>query len=543
MVSKLPLESFSNLVNKHPDKPYLHQPVERELHIFTWSEVDCSARKIAKSLQDMGLTEGDRVGILSKNCAEWFIADLAIMMAGMISVPIYFTANRDTIKYIIEDSDTKVVFVGKLDSLVEAEAGIAEQIPKITFPYPTLQGQFSWETMLENQLLENVHTAKATDIMTIVYTSGSTGKPKGVLITHQNLASAALETAIHLEASGDDHVMSYLPLAHITERSIVENLSFHVGCSVFFIESLDTFIDDVKIGQPNVFGSVPRLWTKFQGEILNKIPDKKLQFLLKIPIINKIVAKKIRIGLGLNNTRLFLSGTAPISPSILEWYKGIGISISEAWGMTESSGMSCVNYPYKTSGIGSIGKPISCVEMKIGIANEILIRGSAVFEQYYNNEEATAESFIDGWFRTGDMGSVAEDGNFNIIGRVKEQFKTSKGKYVAPVPIESLLAKNACIEQICVYGQGRKQPIALIVMNPLNKQSKSSIKQSLTETLGETNALLENHQKLDHIVVLKDVWTVENDLLTPTLKIKRNDIETLFQHYLVGEFSEVIIFE
>jgi long-chain acyl-CoA synthetase len=273
------------------------------------------------------------------------------------------------------------------------------------------------------------------------------------------------------------------------------------------------------------------------------MPDKKLQFLLKIPIINQLVAKKIRTSLGLNNARMFLSGTAPISPGILQWYKGIGISISEAWGMTETSGMSCVNYPYQTDALGSIGKSVTCVEMKIADSQEILVRGPAVFKQYYKNEQATNESFIDGWFRTGDMGFETIDGNFKIIGRTKEQFKTAKGKYVAPVPIESLLGHNPDIEQVCVFGQGRKQPIALVVMNSQNKQSNASITQSLLSTLQETNSKLESHQVLDHLIILKDSWTVENDLLTPTLKIKRTEIEASFQHYLTEPLLEKIIWE
>ena len=543
MINLTPLASFSKLVQQHPDKPYLHQPINRQLKIFSWSDVDDSARRIAFSLQKMGLSKGDKIGILSKNCAEWFIADLAIMMAGMISVPIYYTANRETIQYIIEESNTKAIFVGKLDGLVEAREGIAQQVPIITFPYPSISGQYSWQLLLENQPLEHVHAADLQDTMTLVYTSGSTGRPKGVVTSHQNLAAAALETAARVSTNAHDHVLSYLPLAHITERSVVENLSFYSGFSIFFVESLDTFIDDLKVAQPNVFGSVPRLWTKFQGEILNQISDNKLQILLKIPIIKQVVARKIRISLGLNNARMFFSGTAPISPGILQWYERIGISISEAWGMTETSGMSCVNYPYQAGALGSIGKPIACVEMKIGDSQEILIRGAAVFKKYYKNDEATNASFIGGWFRTGDVGEETLDGDFKVIGRIKEQFKTAKGKYVAPVPIESLLGRNLEIEQVCVFGQGRKQPIALVVIHSQNKQSNSFITQSLLTTLNETNSKLESHQTLDHLIILKANWTIENNLLTPTLKIKRKEIEANFKHYLTEPLAEKIIWE
>jgi len=543
MKQTLPLAQFSSMVESQPNKAYLHQPIDRELKVFNWLQVDDMAKRIANSLLQMGLNVGDRVGIMSKNCVEWFISDIAIMMAGMVSVPIYPTANRKTINYVIKESDCKVVFVGKLDEFDEADAGIEAEIPRITYPYPTLKGQHNWKTLLENDPIEKVHEFKLGDIFSLAYTSGSTGKPKGVVLSHGNL-SAAASTAVNLMGvRNQDHLMSYLPLAHITERALIENVSFYSGCKVFFVESLDTFIDDVKIAQPHLFISVPRLWNKFQIEILNKIPDIKLQKLLKIPFVGKLVAKKIRKGLGFNQARCFGSGTAPISPSTLEWYDGLGIPISEGWGMTETSGLSCSNFPYEKSSLGTIGKACDCVEMKIGINQEILIRGPAVFKEYYLQPDATKESFTDGWFHTGDMGSVNQDGVYQIIGRVKEQFKTAKGKYVAPAPIENLLARNNDIEQVCVFGNGRKQPIALVVLSQTITTESKQMAESLMKTLIQVNAQLESHQRLDHIIVLKEEWTVENNLLTPTMKIKRADIESKFNHYLEQELKEKVIWE
>ncbi len=539
----LPLAQFLKTVQKHPDKIYLHQPVDGQLKTFSWAEADKNARAVAGCLKNMGLTVGDRVGILSKNCAEWFIADLAIMMAGMISVPIYHTANRETIQYVIENSNCKCVFVGKLDGLVEAEAGIAKEIPRIIFPYPTIIGQIQWQALLDNEPLQTLHQPDAEDTMSIVYTSGSTGKPKGVVLSFENLASAAVEAANLNHLSGEDRILSYLPLAHITERGLVENVSFYTGCKIYFVESLETFVDDIKRSQPDLFISVPRLWNKFQSGILAKIPDKKLQFLLKIPLIKHWLAKKIRQELGFNRTRIFGSGTASIPPEILRWFNRIGVPISEGWGMTETSGLSCTNLPFNVDAIGTIGKPIGCVEMKIGENQEIMIRGAAVFKEYYKNPGVTSKSFTDDWFHTGDMGELTEDGDYRIIGRVKEQFKTSKGKYVVPAPIENLLGYYTEIEQVCVVGQGRKQPIALVVMNPQNNLSNPKTTKALLETLEKTNSQLESHQKLDHLVILKENWTVENNLLTPTLKIKRSEIETTFQHYLEQEILDKIFWE
>ena len=539
----LPLAQFSAMVKSQADKPFLHQPIDRKLQIYTWAEVEDIAKRVAQSLLQMGLVKGDRVGILSKNCAEWFISDIAIMMAGMISVPIYPTANRDTISYVIEQSDCKAVFVGKLDGLAEAEAGIITQIPRIVFPYPTIKGQYQWQKLLENSPIDVINNPLATDIFSIVYTSGSTGHPKGVVISYENITSAATSAVKLMGVRNSDHIMSYLPLAHITERELIETVSLLSGCKVFFVESLDTFVEDVKTAQPHLFISVPRLWNKFQTEILTKVPDKKLQFLLKIPVLSQLIAKKIRNGLGLNRARSFGSGTAPIPTSTLEWYARLGMPISEGWGMTETSGLSCSNFPFNKNYLGTIGKACDCVEMKIGDNQEILIRGPAVFKQYYLNPEATNASFTKGWFHTGDMGSVNSNGVYKIIGRVKEQFKTAKGKYVAPAPIENLIAQSNEIEQVCVFGSGRKQPIALVVLSQPAKPQSDALNKLLEEILEKVNNQLESHQKLDHMIVLKQEWTIENGLLTPTMKIKRNEIEVKFQNYLEQNLQEKVIWQ
>ncbi len=539
----LPLAQFSAKVKQQPDADYLHQPIDGELRVFTWSEVDSQARSVASALLALGATPGDRVGIFSKNCAEWFIADLAIMMAGLISVPIYHTANRDTIRYILDDSECKAVFVGKLDGTEEAEAALDGSIPRIIFPYPSLTGEHAWPDLLAHTPLDTIHQAEEQDMMSVVYTSGSTGNPKGVVLEHQNFKAAAISAVEQLDATPEKRLMSYLPLAHITERALIENLSFYAGCKIYFVESIDSFITDVKRCDPHAFISVPRLWNKFQSEILAKIPDRKLQFLLRVPVFGNLIAKKIRAGLGLSSTTLFGSGTAPISPSVLRWYERLGMPISEGWGMTETTGMSCSNLPFKSGSVGTIGRPLDCVEMKIGENNEIMIRGEAVFKEYYKNPVATAKSFTNGWFHTGDMGEITESGDYKIIGRVKEQFKSAKGKYVAPAPIENYLGRNNDIEQVCVMGEGRKQPIALVVLGQQSVRGSTEINNSLSKTLHIVNKKLEKHQKIDHIIVLKEEWTVENNLLTPTLKIKRSDIEAKFKHILEMDIATPIYWE
>ena len=538
-----PVDNLIKNSERYGKKVFLHQPIDRQWHQFTWKEVEQQARCIAAGLQNQGYEKNTKIGILSKNCAHWLIADLAIMMAGMISVPIYVTANRDTISYIIKHAEIKAIFVGKLDDTVEAEAAIPEDILRIAFPYPTISAQVDFSGWLtKHTALTDIYQPTIDEIATIVYTSGSTGVPKGVILTHKNMAAVAQCLATTFNATSSDRAMSYLPLAHIVERSNI-CVAFYTALEVYFVESLDTFVDDLHYAKPSSFISVPRLWTIFQANVLSKISPKKLNIFLKIPLIGNVVAKKIRTALGLQCSKWFVSGTAPIPLALLQWYQALGIEISEGWGMTETAGASCVSYPFHQEHLGSIGKPLDCVEMKLSEEGEILIRGDAIFSGYYMDAQKTAEDFIDGWFCTGDCAKVDDQGVYTIIGRIKDKFKTSKGKYVAPVPIESLLCTNTDIEQVCVVGSGLKQPVALIVLKASIDNSKTDIEHSLQETLSWVNKQLESHQRIDYLFICQEAWTIENELMTPTMKIKRNIIEEKYSDFVEMEYSGDVIWQ
>lgn len=537
------IDSFLKNSRLYSAKPYLHQPIDGMWHTFSYVDVEQQARCIAKGLQSQGFKKGDRIGIFSKNCAHWFIADLAIMMAGMISVPIYATAGTQTISYISKHSKMKAIFIGKLDDISIVDKSLDDDIIKISFPYPGVTAKHSWQEWLDSYpAIDSIHDANIDDIMTIVYTSGTTGDPKGVEVTYKNLASAAQCTANVTIPNQKDRMLSYLPLAHITERSVVECVSFYTGVQVYFIDSLDTFIDDLKYTAPTVFLSVPRLWAKFQAQIFLKIPNRYLNTLLSIPLLNTFLASFIRKKLGLHKARLFASGSAPISDSLLKWYEKIGIEISEGWGMSETAGLSCGNFPFSSQMIGSIGVPVRCVKMKLSDEKEIMIKGDSVFTRYYLDPEMTEKAFTDGWFHTGDCAEMTNEGAFKIVGRIKEQFKTSKGKYVAPAPIESMVCRNPNIEQICIMGIGLKQPVGLVVLGEGRKPEDEGILKGLESTLLEINSELESHQRLDYLMVCKDAWTIENDLLTPTLKVKRNNIETYYAEKLPKEgYTNILV--
>ena len=532
----LPVEQLkANLKNK-PNDTWLHQPTNGVWKSYTIAEVIDEGSRVANNLLKQGIEPGDRVAILAKNSYAWLAADFGMMLAGIIPVPIYSTASSDTIDYVIEHSESKLCFVGKLDDCSAAQSSLAN-IPVITFPDANGQyaGAQGWQSVLDASTpLDSYHEPKADDMATIVYTSGSTGKPKGVLLTHGNLGAASVETRNRMVGGDERHrMMSYLPLAHITERSVVAMTSLYGEVELFFSEGLETFVDELHHCQPTDFISVPRLWAKFQAKVLSQIPDDQLQEMLAGDG-GDAVAAAIRDKLGFGACKNYGSGSAPISPALLAWFHRIGVDIAEGWGMTETSGLACSNQPFTVEGMGTIGTPIGCNEMKISDEGEVLIRGAAIFKEYYKNPAATKESFIGDWFRTGDKGVIDKNGAFSITGRVKEQFKTAKGKYVAPVPIESRLATNSLIEQVCVLGAGRPAPMAIVVLNDQGL-SKDQIKANLERTLEAVNEQLESHARLDRIAISNTTWDVENDLLTPTMKLKRDKIEAFYSASIDSE--------
>jgi long-subunit acyl-CoA synthetase (AMP-forming) len=539
MPTKSPLEMFYHWEESAADNIYMKQPVDAGIEEFTWRQAGDEARRVAAGLLAMDLPKGSHIAILSKNCAQWFITDLAIMLAGHVSVPIYSTAGEKTIRYVLDHAKCPVIFVGKLDDTEKQVAAIDEGIVKLALPYPNIPADKQWDELLQNAPFAEKPIPSMDSVMTIVYTSGSTGNPKGVVHNYESICWAASNSLNELSVDQNDRVLSYLPLAHITERVLVEIASFYSGMQISFIESLDTFARDVNATEPTLFISVPRLWTRFQMGVLANMPQKKLSFLLSLPIVGGMVSKKIRRKLGLGKARLCASGSAPIPAATLEWFRKIGVNISEGWGMTENSAYGTCCIPFREDKIGCIGRAYSGVDIRIAEDGEIQVKGPCNMKEYYLEPDKTAEVLTDdGFLRTGDKGSIDADGYIKITGRLKEIFKTSKGKYIAPVPIESKLMANSGIEQVCVTGSQLKQPIALVVLSDIAlKESAADIEKSLLETLNQVNATLESHAVLDGIIVMQDQWTVDNGLLTPTLKIKRHTLEEHYDTLINGKLS------
>ena len=538
-----PLQMLYKWEKETPEFVYLKQPVNGELVEYTWKDFSLLVRKCAQSLKNLNFEPGSRISILSKNSVEWFIADLAIMMAGHVSVPIFSTAGQKTIEYVLSHSDAKAIFIGKLDDTDNQVKAIPDQVKSIAFPYPNIPADIQWCDFVDCEPMAESPDVDMEAMATIIYTSGSTGQPKGVVHTFASVCWAAQNSLHAMTVQPGDRVLSYLPLAHITERVLVELASLYSSMQVSFVEALDTFQRDVVACQPTLFISVPRLWTKFQMGILAKMPQKKLDVLLKIPFIKGVIARKMRQGLGIDQSRLWASGSAPLAPATIKWFERIGVKISEGWGMTENCAYGTSSVPYRTDKIGCIGKAYDGVDIRIAEDGEIQVKSPCNMREYYLEPEKTNETFTDdGWLRTGDKGTIDEDGYVRITGRLKDIFKTAKGKYVAPAPIEAKIMENPIVEQVCVTGTNLPQPIGLVVLSEdAINTDRESVTESLTQTLESLNSGLESHQRLDRILVLSEPWTIENELLTPTLKVKRHVLEDRFVDTIQKKYTGKVV--
>ena len=370
------------------------------------------------------------------------------------------------------------------------------------------------------------------DTVLLCYTSGSTGKPKGVVITAGASVAAGRTMGVRLGMGRDDRLISYLPLAHAFERGLLEIPSFQHGFQVFFAESLDTFIEDVQRAKPTIFQSVPRLWIKFKLAIEAKMPPARLQRLLKTPLVGGLVRGKILRGLGLEKTRVCGSGTAPIPGEVLGFYERLGLTMVEGYAMTENWCAATLGTPGKHR-VGTVGEPVAGTRFRISDVGEIEMQSPGMMSGYYKQPDVTAAAFTeDGWLKTGDRGAFDAHGSLKITGRVKELFKTSKGKYVAPAPIENRLNTSPGIELSCVMGRGLTQPIAVVQLDEetraLFATDPGRVEAQMEDVREAVNAQLEKHERLDRIAISEGEWTIASGLLTPTMKIRRASIEERF---------------
>ncbi len=528
MIIQTPLEKLYHWTEQKPNQTFLRQPFNGEWLHFSWKKSEDEIRRMAAYLRSLNLPPQSKIAIISKNCAHWILSDLAIMMAGHISVPLYPTIPADLIRYCLEHCEAKVAFIGKLDDWKSQRAGLPDDVKGISFPLWTEEGYENWNDIIaKTEPFTENYIPNGKDISTIIYTSGTTGLPKGVVQTVHSFSYAVCWAFSELDDLTDkERFFSYLPLSHIAERMLVAMGGLYSGGTVSFAESLELFAANLKETKPTIFLAVPRIWTKFQMGILGKMPQSRLNILLKIPIINGIIKKKIKEGLGLDQAKYLLTGAAPLPLVTMLWFEKIDFLIYEAYAMTENCAYSHLNRKNKRKP-GYAGTAMPNCEVRISDDGEILVKSEATMLGYYKEEEKTKETITeDGFLCTGDQGEIDADGYLKITGRLKDIFKTDKGKYVAPAPIELELSKNTFIEQVCVVGANLPQTMALVVLSADAKnEDKNEVAKSLEATMVDVNKLFDKHEKMKKVVVMRDEWTVDNNLLTPTMKVKRNVLE------------------
>ncbi|WP_042425186.1 AMP-binding protein [Comamonas granuli] len=509
---------------------------------YTWAEVADQVRRMAAYLQAQGWEPGSRVAILSKNCSWWLMSDLAIWMAGYVSVPLYPTLSHDTVHQILTHSEAKACFIGKLDGWEGMKPGVPEGLPCLSYPLSpddAIRNYEGWDAIIARTApLQGQPVRAADELATLIYTSGTTGKPKGVMHSFGNFAWALQAGIERIPMNEHDRMLSYLPLAHVVERVLVEHGWLRTGMRVWFAESLDTFAADLQRARPTIFFSVPRLWVKFQQGINHKMPDQKLQRLLSLPLIGGLVRRKVQKALGLDQCRIAAGGAAPMPLALLQWYSRLGLHINEGYGMTENLAVSHLTIPGRNQQ-GSVGPTYRGVEHRIDPqTGEIQMRSPALMLGYYKEPEQSRASFTDdGWLKTGDKGRIDAEGCLHITGRVKDLFKTAKGKYVAPAPIEDRLGAHEAIEACVVTGANLGQPVGIVMLGAevaarmADARERSALEASLAQHLKAVNAPLDPHEQLQCIVVVTKPWTVDNDMITPTFKVKRNRIEDVYARY------------
>ena len=539
------------------DKPYLKQPFGDKWEEYTWGEVGNMARRLATGLKSLNLREGAHIGIYSKNCREWIISDLAIVMAGYVSVPFFPSLNGKELSYIMDYGDVDALFIGKIETWDQIKDDLPEGMPLIKFPHydgcsNVTKGHEWFKFIDSHEPMQNPNKPKLSDLWTIIFTSGTTGNAKGVMLTYQAIDGIKVvlddpNNPLGIKHDGNNDFISYLPLNHIFERVVIEWCSFRYGGTISFVESLDTFAKNLKAVQPHVFAAAPRVWTKLQLGLLTKFPQKKLDTLLKIPLLSSLLKKLIKKGLGFSKARIVVSGSAPMPVELIEWFRKVGVYITNGYGMTENCAICSSVDGRDFEKLHTVGQPQKGVKLKIDEeTGEILMKGPFIMKGYYKNEELTNTTLRGGWLHTGDKGFLDEDNYLHITGRVADSFKTSKGEYIEPLTLEQYFVNINEIEEVCVVGLGIAQPLCLIQLSEIGKNtSREVISKMLTDRLAKVNSDLVNYKKISTLIIVKDEWTQQNGIVGPTQKLKRGAIEDKYSKDYLNwhNLNEEVIFE
>ena len=494
---------------------------------YTWAEAREQINAVAAALEAR-FGHGNNMVLLSKNRAHWFMADLAIIRSGNVTVSMFTTLTPSTAQYIAEFTEARVIFVGESPNWEAVRGILPEGITIVTLPGVSIDGDhLTWEQLLaEGSGGAPSYQCRGDDMMSLVFTSGTTGLPKGVIQTHDSNIVPIRRFITAFGLRDQPRYFSYLPLSHIAERQIVEYSSLFACGEVNFNESLETLLRDLQRTRPHMFFGPPRIWEQFQQAVLGKFGGQEaLQAALAQDAAG--IGKLVLDTLGLGEVEYCLTAAAPTPPPLIHWWQSLGLTLMEGFGQTEAMGL--IVSGQATRRIGSIGKPIGEVEFKITDEGELCVRAEGCTPGYYKQPEKTAELIRDGWVHTGDKARVDEDGFVYITGRVKDYFKTIQGKFVAPPPIEGQFAENPYIEQQCLMGRGFSKTVMVAVLTEAARdKARDVVEASIRETVAAINDSVEKHARIGAVIVSPEPWTIENEVLTPTLKIRRDKVDERF---------------
>ena len=538
------------------------------------------ANEVSRGALKLGLNKNDKVALISSNNrTEWNICDIGFMQIGVQTVPIYPTISAEDYEYILNHSEASYVIISDIEVYEKVKA-IQANVPSLkgVYSFDKIEGCKNWAEIKElgkdesnqSEVEAIMESVSPEDLATIIYTSGTTGRPKGVMLSHKNIVSDVLSSAPRVPLRpGESVALSFLPVCHIFERMILY-LYQYFGISVYFAESIEKISDNLKEVKPHVITAVPRLLEKVYDKIYAKGADltgikKKLFFWaidtglqyepkgangawyeFKLKIARKLIFSKWKEGLG-GNIELMVSGSAALQTRLTRVFTSAGIPVFEGYGLTETSPVISVNsFNDDAFKIGTVGKLIDCVEVKIAEDGEILCKGPNVMMGYYKDEEKTNEVLKDGYFHTGDIGELDANGFLKITDRKKEMFKTSGGKYIAPQVLENRFKQSRFIEQIMVIGEGQKMPAALIQPNfefikdwaarkninlgntEADISSNKEVIDRIQQEVSEANAKFGNWEKIKRFELTPETWSIDGGHLTPTMKLKR---KVILSHY------------